>query len=70
MKTLEDFYKENPEFRRQTWMWKIEGYFVLIVPIWLWGWKIGILVYSGLSSLLHICLLLKEVVARLPKKNG
>jgi hypothetical protein len=39
-------------------VWQIEGLFLLYMPIHLYGWKLGLLIYSGLSSLLHIAGLL------------
>lgn len=44
----------------------IELAFYLLVPIDLWGWKIGIIVFSGLSSLLHIVQLLKKIAGVAP----
>ena len=35
--------------------------FVTVVPIHLYGWKLGLLVISGLTSLLHIVELLEKL---------
>lgn len=35
-------------------VWTVEYLFILIVPIYLYGWLLGLLIHSGLSSLLHI----------------
>ena len=71
MKTKEEQYKANPEFKdvHRLWLWTAELAFTLIAPIYLWGWLIGILVHSGLSSLIHICLLLKAILKKLSKED-
>jgi hypothetical protein len=38
-------------------LWAAEGLFILVVPIYLYGWLLGLLIHSGLSSLLHIAAL-------------
>ena len=40
----------------------IEIIFILVVPIYLWGWLRGLLVASGLTSAMHIVLLLKRLI--------
>ena len=61
-------FKKNPEIRGMAIMWQVESLFALGAGVYLYGWLRGILIYSALSSLLHICLLLKEVIRRLPAK--
>jgi len=39
-------------------IWIAEMIFILVVPIYLYGWLLGLLIHSGLSSLLHIAGLL------------
>lgn len=39
----------------------VEVNFCMIMPIYLYGWKVGLLVASGLTSLLHIVMLLKKL---------
>ena len=38
----------------------VESLIIMVVPIYLWGWLIGLLVFSGLSSLLHIVWILEH----------
>jgi len=45
-------------------VWAAEALFITVVPIYLWGWLIGLLVYGGLSSLLHIAGLLCGMMPR------
>ena len=45
-------------------VWAAEGLFITVVPIYLWGWLVGLLVFSGLSSLLHIAGLLAGMMPR------
>jgi hypothetical protein len=42
------------------WITFAEVNFCMIMPIYLYGWKVGLLVASGLTSLLHIVMLLKK----------
>ena len=37
----------------------VEAAFIMVMPIYLYGWKVGLLVASGLTSLLHVVLILK-----------
>jgi hypothetical protein len=67
--TMKDFHKTNPEFKNVTFVWHVESLFITVMPIYLYGWKIGILIFSGLSSLLHICILLKAILAKMPEKE-
>jgi len=48
-------------------IWLVELLFVIYMPIKLFGWRIGLLVASGLTSLLHICILLKAILKMLAK---
>ena len=34
--------------------WGLEGLFILIGPIYLYGWLKGLLIHNALSSLMHI----------------
>lgn len=43
----------------------VEILFVFCMPIYIYGWKIGLLVGSGLTSLLHIVQLLKKIAVSL-----
>jgi hypothetical protein len=52
--------KLYPELQDISVLFYVEMYFTLVVPIYLWGWLIGLLVHSALSSLLHIVLLLRH----------
>jgi hypothetical protein len=45
-------------------VWMLEGLFILIVPIYLYGWLKGLLIHSALSSLLHIAGLLSGNMPR------
>ena len=45
-------------------VWAIEGLFILVVPIYLFGWLKGLLIHSALSSLLHIAALLCGMMPR------
>jgi hypothetical protein len=44
--------KANHAFK--TLLFGAELLFILVVPIYLYGWLLGLLIHSGLSSLLHI----------------
>ena len=56
----ESFDTRYPELKNMSLIFRLEGIFTLVVPIYLWGWLIGLLVHSALSSLLHIVLLLRH----------
>lgn len=45
-------------------LWGLEAIFTLVVPIYLYGWLLGLLIHSGLSSLLHIAGLLSGNMPR------
>jgi hypothetical protein len=52
-------------------VWMLEGLFILIVPIYLYGWLKGLLIHSALSSLLHIAGLLSGNMPRtVVEKDG
>ena len=66
--TIKKQLKQLTEITLKTWtpltniVWLFELLFVFIMPIHLWGWKIGLLIVSGLTSLLHIVLLLQILI--------
>lgn len=45
-------------------LWTAESIFILVAPIYLYGWLRGLLIYSALSSLLHIAAILCGMMPR------
>jgi len=59
--TLAIHGKPSPELKDIGLLFHLETAIITIVPIYLYGWMTGLLIYSALSSLLHIVLLLKHM---------
>jgi hypothetical protein len=49
-------------------VWLLELLCLSLMPIYIWGLGIGLLVYSGLSSLLHIVIMLKKISRQLEER--